>query len=200
MRTRRRVCSASLLLGLLAGVAVPAGAAAPRPFTFENVDIQTVVKEVAALTGMTFVFDPEQVKGTITLLGPAGGVSPAEALELLRAALGLHGYALLSRQTRAWIVPAEQTAAAAFVLRVVPLTYAQADEVAYALSWIAPPSVRVVPYPPTNSVLIAGHPDLVAELAGVIGAPPAAPGPTRGPGPRPAARPPQNVDGCGNLR
>jgi type II secretory pathway component GspD/PulD (secretin) len=200
MRTRRRVCSASLLLGLLAGVAVPAGAAAPRPFTFENVDIQTVVKEVAALTGMTFVFDPEQVKGTITLLGPAGGVSPAEALELLRAALGLHGYALLSRQTRAWIVPAEQTAAAAFVIRVVPLTYAQADEVAYALSWIAPPSVRVVPYPPTNSVLIAGHPDLVAELAGVIGAPPAAPGPTRGPGPRPAARPPQNVDGCGNLR
>ena len=200
MRTRRRVCSASLLLGLLAGVAVPAGAAAPRPFTFENVDIQTVVKEVAALTGMTFVFDPEQVKGTITLLGPAGGVSPAEALELLRAALGLHGYALLSRQTRAWIVPAEQTAAAALVLRVVPLTYAQADEVAYALSWIAPPSVRVVPYPPTNSVLIAGHPDLVAELAGVIGAPPAAPGPTRGPGPRPAARPPQNVDGCGNLR
>ena len=200
MRTRRRVCSASLLLGLLAGVAVPAGAAAPRPFTFENVDIQTVVKEVAALTGMTFVFDPEQVKGTITLLGPAGGVSPAEALELLRAALGLHGYALLSRQTRAWIVPAEQTAAAAFVLRVVPLTYAQADEVAYALSWIAPPSVRVVPYPPTNSVLIAGHPDLVAELAGVIGAPPAAPGPTRGPGPRPAARPPQNVDGWGILR
>ena len=200
MRTRRRVCSASLLLGLLAGVAVPAGAAAPRPFTFENADIQTVVKEVAALTGMTFVFDPEQVKGTITLLGPAGGVSPAEALGLLRAALGLHGYALLSRQTRAWIVPAEQTAAAAFVIRVVPLTYAQADEVAYALSWIAPPSVRVVSYPPTNSVLIAGHPDLVAELAGVIGAPPAAPGPTRGPGPRPAARPPQNVDGCGNLR
>jgi type II secretory pathway component GspD/PulD (secretin) len=200
MRTRRRVCSTSLLLGLLAGVAVPAGAAAPRPFTFENVDIQTVVKEVAALTGMTFVFDPEQVKGTITLLGPAGGVSPAEALELLRAALGLHGYALLSRQTRAWIVPAEQTAAAAFVIRVVPLTYAQADEVAYALSWIAPPSVRVVPYPPTNSVLIAGHPDLVAELTGVIGAPPAAPGPTRGPGPRPAARPPQNVDGWGILR
>jgi type II secretory pathway component GspD/PulD (secretin) len=189
MRTRRRVCSTSLLLGLLAGVAVPAGAAAPRPFTFEHADIQTVVKEVAALTGMTFVFDPEQVKGTITLLGPAGGVAPAEALELLGAALGLHGYALLTRQTRAWIVPAEQTAAAAFVIRVVPLTYAQAHEVAYALSWIAPPSVRVVPYPPTNSVLIAGHPDLVAELAGVIGAPPAAPGPTRGPGPPARGRP-----------
>jgi type II secretory pathway component GspD/PulD (secretin) len=196
MRTRRRrVSAATFLLGLLAGLASPAGAAAPRPFAFENADIRTVVKEVAALTGMTFVFDPEQVKGTITLLGPAGAVSPAEALELLRAALGLHGYALLIRPTHAWIVPVEQTAAAAFTVRVVPLTYAQADEVASTLSWIAPPSVRVVSHPPTNSVLIAGHPDLVAELVGVIGGPRGAPGPTRGTGSRPAGRPSQNVDG-----
>jgi type II secretory pathway component GspD/PulD (secretin) len=195
MRNRRRVSAATLLLCLLAGAASPAGAAAPRPFTFENTDIQTVVKEVAALTGITFLFDPEQVKGKITLLGPAGGASPAEALELLRSALGLHGYTLLIRQTRAWIVPAEQTAAGTFAIRVVPLTYAQADEVAYTLSWIAPPSVRVVSHPPTNSLLIAGHPDLVAELVGVIGGPRPVPGPTRGPAPRPAARPPQNVDG-----
>jgi hypothetical protein len=89
----------------------------------------------------------------------------------------------------------EQTAAAAFTVRVVPLTYAQADEVASTLSWIAPPSVRVVSHPPTNSVLIAGHPDLVAELVGVIGGPRGAPGPTRGTGSRPAGRPSQNVDG-----
>jgi len=40
----------------------PALAATSGPFTFENADIQTVVKHVATLTGITFLFDPEQVK------------------------------------------------------------------------------------------------------------------------------------------
>ncbi len=61
----------------------------------EGVDIQTVVKQVAALTGITFLFDPERVKGKITLHSPRS-VSLAEALELLKSALALHGYALLS--------------------------------------------------------------------------------------------------------
>src|SRR5215470_13722201 len=47
------------LLGLLF---VPATSAAvvdtPGPFTFENADIQTVVKQVATLTGIAFLFDP----------------------------------------------------------------------------------------------------------------------------------------------
>ena len=34
--------------------AAPASAATSGPISFENVDIQTVVKQVAALTGITF--------------------------------------------------------------------------------------------------------------------------------------------------
>ena len=37
-----------------------------------------------------------QVKGKITLLSPKG-VSPTEALELLKSALALHSYSLLGR-------------------------------------------------------------------------------------------------------
>jgi hypothetical protein len=51
---------------------------------------------------------------------------------------------------------------------VVPLTYARAGEVAYALSWVAPPSVRIVPYYPTNSVIISGHPAAVEGLIDLI--------------------------------
>jgi hypothetical protein len=51
---------------------------------------------------------------------------------------------------------------------VVPLTYARAGEVAYALSWVAPPSVRIVPYYPTNSLIISGHPAAVEELVDII--------------------------------
>ena len=145
----------------------PACAAPSEPFTFENADIHTIVKQIAALTGITVLFDPEQVKGKITLLAPKG-VSPAEALELLKSALTLHGYTLLSRAEGMWIVPAERVVNKAFGITVVPLTYARAAEVAYALSWVAPPSVRIVPYYPTNSLIISGHPAAVEGLIDLI--------------------------------
>jgi general secretion pathway protein D len=165
------------VLGLLSTVVflclifVPVAGAAvvdtPGLFTFENADLQTVVKQVAALTGITFLFDPDQVKGRITLLAPTN-VSAAQALELLRSALALHGYTLLPRTEGMWIVPAEQVVNEAFTIKVVPLTYARAGEVANALSWVAPPSVRIVPYYPTNSLIISGHPAAVEGLIDLI--------------------------------
>jgi len=160
--------AAGVLLCLLLVSAVgPAWATASGPFTFENADIQTVVKEVAALTGITFLFDPEQVKGKSTLLAPTD-VSSTDALELLKSALALHGYAFVSRGGSTWIVPAERVAQETFIIKVVRLTHAPADELAYTLSWVAPPSVRIVPYLPTNSVIIAGDPAVVEELVDII--------------------------------
>lgn len=123
---------------------------------FENADIQAVIAEVARLTGTTFLFDPARVQGRITILA-AGDVSPAQALELLRSALALHGYVLVARPEGVLIVPAHEVADAGFVVEVIRLTYASAGEVALTLSWVAPPGVRVVPFYPTNSVVISGH-------------------------------------------
>jgi type II secretory pathway component GspD/PulD (secretin) len=97
----------------------PASATPSGPISFENVDIQTVVKQVAALTGITFLFDPEQVRGKITLLSPKG-VSSTEALDLLRSALALHGYSLLSGAEATWIVPADRVPSEVFTIKVVP--------------------------------------------------------------------------------
>jgi general secretion pathway protein D len=174
MRSPRHfsLLGATLLTGvslclLFVSAAGPALADTSGLFTFENADIPTVVKQVAALTRITFLFDPEQVKGRITLLAPKG-VSPTEALELLKSALALHGYTLLSRAEGMWIVPAERVVDEAFTIKVVPLTYAWAGEVAYALSWVAPPSVRIVPYYPTNSLVISGHPAAVEGLIDLL--------------------------------
>jgi general secretion pathway protein D len=155
------------LCPLFVSAAGPACSATSGLFTFENADIQAVVKQVAALTGVTFLFDPEQVTGKVTLLYPKD-VSPTEALELLKSALALHGYALLGRPEGMWIIPAEQVTHEAFTVRVVPLNYARAGELAYTLSRVAPPSVRIVPYYPTNSLIISGHPAAVEELVNVI--------------------------------
>src|SRR5437016_2475632 len=50
---------------LFVSAAGPAWAATGEPFTFENADIHAVVKQVAALMGITVLFDPEQIKGKI---------------------------------------------------------------------------------------------------------------------------------------
>ena len=93
----------------------PAWATSSGVFTFENVDIGTVAKQIGQLTGTPFLFDPEQVNGRITLLANA-----------------------------------------------------RADELAYTLSMVAPPWVRIVPYYATNSLIISGHPAAVEELVDVI--------------------------------
>jgi type II secretory pathway component GspD/PulD (secretin) len=126
----------------------PASATPSGAIFFENADIQTVVKQVAALS-------PK-------------GVSSTEALDLLRSALALHGYSLLSRAEATWIVPADRVPSEVFTIKVVPLDYARAGELAYTLSWVAPPSVRVVPYSPTNSLIISGHPAAVEALIDLI--------------------------------
>jgi general secretion pathway protein D len=157
----------SILLCLLMGPLGPAWAANSGVLTFENADIGTVAKQIGRLTGTTFLFDPEQVKGRITLLAPEP-VSPAEALELLKSALALHGYTLVRRAEGMWIVPAERMAPGAFRIEVVRLNYARADELAYALSMVAPPWVRIVPYYATNSLIISGPPAAVEELVDII--------------------------------
>src|SRR5215470_10451615 len=169
-----RLCSAlpcrAFLAGLLLFLLLPleiAWATSGTVLSFENADLQTVIKKVSEFTGRVFLFDPEQVHGKITLLSPQK-VSPEEALQLLQSALALHGYTLIKKADSLWVVPTHQAAPATTTIEVVPLNYARADEVAYTLSWIAPPGVRIVPYPPTNSLLISGNPEAVEQLIGIL--------------------------------
>jgi type II secretory pathway component GspD/PulD (secretin) len=56
----------------------------------------------------------------------------------------------------------------AMIIEVVPLTYARAAELAYTLSLIAPPGVRIAPYTPTNSLIIRGPRTSVEQLIDLI--------------------------------
>ena len=133
---------------------------------FKDADIQAVIEEVAKLTKTTFLFDPSRVKGKITVLA-ADPVTPAQALELLRSVLALHGYVLVARPEGTWIVAA-QPATAHVVVRAVRLSYVDAEDVAWTLSWVAPPGVGIVPFHPTNSVVISGPEDAVERIVDVI--------------------------------
>jgi type II secretory pathway component GspD/PulD (secretin) len=134
---------------------------------FKDADIQTVIAEVAKLTETTFLFDPTRVKGKITVLA-AGEVTPAQALELLRSVLALHGYVLVARPEGTWVVPAPPASGGDVVLLVVRLTYVDAADIAWTLSWSAPPGVRIVPFQSTNSVVISGPEAAVEQMVDVI--------------------------------
>lgn len=47
--------------------------------------------------------------------------------------------------------------------RVIKLQYATAEELARVLAAVAPPGVKIIAYPPTNSLIITGHPRIIGE-------------------------------------
>jgi type II secretory pathway component GspD/PulD (secretin) len=145
----------------------PAWATTSAPFTFENADIQTVVKQVATLTGITFVFDPEQVKGHITLLSPKS-VSPTQALDLLKSALALHGYTLVSRVEGTWIVRVQTSRPRGHQGRPAQLCSGWGAGVYPVVGRAALGLDLFFSYYPTNSLVISGCPAAVEELVGVI--------------------------------
>jgi type II secretory pathway component GspD/PulD (secretin) len=55
-------------------------------FGFENAELNAVIKKVSELTGLTFIFNPEEIKGKVTILS-SRKVSSEEALRLLQSAL-----------------------------------------------------------------------------------------------------------------
>jgi type II secretory pathway component GspD/PulD (secretin) len=74
----------------------------------------------------------------------------------------------VSRPEGMWIVRAHDIATSDFIVRVVPLTYADAAEVASTLAWVAPRGVRIAPHLATNSVVIAGDSAAVEQIVKAI--------------------------------
>ena len=66
----QRFAKSLLLFFCLLVSLTPAWASNEIAFTFDNADIQTVIKEVGEFTGTTFLFDPTKVHGKITILSP----------------------------------------------------------------------------------------------------------------------------------
>jgi len=56
----------------------------------------------------------------------------------------------------------------AMITEVIPLTHAHAGELAYTLSLVGLPRVRIVPYYPTNSLIITGPRTSVEQLINII--------------------------------
>src|ERR1700754_1028215 len=101
--------SRSPALRRIVGAHAPA-LAAPQPaaedqaaLNFVGADIESVIKAVGHYTGMTFIIDP-RVKGTLTLVSEKT-LSKSQAFALLTSALRLQGFAVVTGDGYAKVVP-----------------------------------------------------------------------------------------------
>ena len=79
------------------------GTGAGADFKFVNTDMELVIKAVGHYTGMTFIIDP-RVKGTLTLESEKR-LSKSQVFSLLTSALRLQGYAVVTGDGFAKVVP-----------------------------------------------------------------------------------------------
>jgi len=175
-------CTAAFALALLvAGAPLRARADEERlQLNFTDADPAAVVEAIARATGTRIVSEPGSLRSHLTIV-LEDKVSKDEALEILNAALLTIGFAPMPSPAGGYVIlPIESARGAApwihrsvsetserMVTTLVRLHSAKADELAKQLI-PADRSSLVVPYPATNSLIIAATEDRIAYLLEIL--------------------------------
>jgi len=179
----RRLSAAALLCCALAPAAAPVWAAPgdEAALNFVGADIESVIKAVGHYTNITFLIDP-RVKGTITLVSEKS-VSKSQAFSLLTSALRLQGYAIVSGDGYAKVVPEAEAKLQAsptviggqaapkgdqVVTQVFHLNHEAASNLVTVLRPLITPNNTINANPGNNSLVITDYADNLKRLAKII--------------------------------
>lgn len=138
-------------------------------FDYPNADIADVIKAISELTGKNFIVDPG-VRGKITIIAPSR-ITVAEAYKAFLSALAINGMAVVPGDGFYKIKPARiaqrdniDTFSGAYyptsdqmITRIVKLKYISADDVNKQLRILTSKDGELVPYTPTNSLIISDY-------------------------------------------
>ncbi|MFS2138299.1 type II secretion system secretin GspD [Duganella sp. Dugasp56] len=164
---------------------VPALAAADdAALNFVGADIESVIKAVGHYTNITFVIDP-RVKGTLTVVSEKP-VTKSQAFSLLTSALRLQGYAVVSGDGYAKVVPEAdaklqsgptQVGSAPTAIKgdqiisqIFHLNYESAANVVTVLRPLISPNNTINANPGNNSVVVTDYADNLKRLAKIVAA------------------------------
>ncbi|MFC0167827.1 type II secretion system secretin GspD [Pseudoduganella danionis] len=177
-------CALGTLPTALMLLPLRAQAAEEAALNFVGADIESVIKAVGHYTNITFVIDP-RVKGTLTLVSEKS-ISKAQAFNLLTSALRLQGFAVVSGDGYAKVVPeadaklqagptqvgAGQAAAKGdqVVSQIFQLNYESAANVVTVLRPLISPNNTINANPGNNSVVVTDYADNVKRLAKIVAA------------------------------
>lgn len=138
-------------------------------FDYPNADVADVIKAISELTGKNFIVDP-QVHGKITIIAPSR-ITVAEAYKAFLSALAINGLAVVPgdgfykiKQARAAQRDNIDTFSGAYyptsdqmITRIIKLKYISADEVNKQLRILTSKDGELVPYTPTNSLIVSDY-------------------------------------------
>ncbi|NQZ00969.1 MAG: hypothetical protein HRT45_09935 [Bdellovibrionales bacterium] len=138
-------------------------------FDYPNADIADVIKAIGELTGKNFIVDP-QVRGKITIIAPSQ-ITVAEAYRAFLSALAINGLTVVPSGAFLKIKTARNAQRDSIetysgdyfpnsdqmITRIIKLKYISADEVNKQLRILPSKDGEMVPYPPTNSIIISDY-------------------------------------------
>jgi len=134
---------------------------------FDNVDIVLFIKFISELTGKNFVID-KGVKGNVTIISPTK-ISVEEAYKVFESVLEVHGFASVPAGNIIKIVPALQARSKSIetmlreeaiapedkvVTQLIPLAYADPDELKKLFAPLISKSSVIASYPPTRMLIV----------------------------------------------
>jgi general secretion pathway protein D len=149
---------------------------------FDQVDIKVFIKFISELTGKNFVID-DKVRGKVTVLSPSK-ISVDEAYKVFESVLEVNGYTTVPAGKVIKVVPSvearqksvELRRAPLFVPRpddriitqLVPLLYAEAQEVRKLLAPLVSKQGVVIAYDPTDTLIITDFQSNIQRLLHIV--------------------------------
>lgn len=166
-------------------IQAPQQAQLPPPksqlWNLQDVDIRTLIEQVSKETGKNFIVDP-RVQGKVTFISSTPLISD-ELYQVFLAILSAHGFAATPSSHAIKIVPiyeanyqpvptvrpkATNTDNGEFIVQVAAVQNLSASQLATTLRPLLPPSSQIVAYPQTNSLIITGSSDKMAQIDQII--------------------------------
>jgi general secretion pathway protein D len=148
---------------------------------FVGADIESVIKAVGHYTNITFLIDP-RVKGTLTLVSEKS-ISKSQAFQLLASALRLQGYAIVSGDGYAKVVPEAEAKLQAsptviggqkspqgdqVVTQIFHLNHESSANLVTVLRPLITPNNTINANPGNNTLVITDYSDNLKRLAKII--------------------------------
>jgi general secretion pathway protein D len=148
---------------------------------FNNVDINVFIKFISELTGRNFVVD-QRVRGNVTIISPTK-ISIDEAYKVFESVLEVHGFTSVRAGKVYKILPAPdartkniETRVRAqrgapedkLVTQLIPLTYADPNEIKQIFTPLVSRNSVIVGYAPTNMLIVTDIYSNIQRLLKII--------------------------------
>lgn len=148
---------------------------------FNNVDISVFIKFISELTGKNFVID-QRVKGKVTIISPSK-ISVDEAYKVFESVLEVHGFATVEAGKLIKIIPSPDARTKSIetrtqakgasdddqvVTQLMPLRFADPDEVKRLFTPMVSKSSVILSYAPTNTLIITDNYSNITRLMKIL--------------------------------